>query len=291
MNNSRKSLGRGLSALFANEEHVNEEKNVKPQTLPLIRIRTVVQPRVDFRDEGLQELAESIKQNGLIQPIVVRPLENSDDYAIIAGERRYRACKRVGLSEVPVIVRKLSEAEAYELALIENIQREDLGPIEEAEAYAKLMQDRGYKQEELAQRMGKSRSAIANSLRLLNLPESVRQLIADGELTAGHARAILGCSDDPAEQEALADKCVKEHWSVRQIEDYVKALNEPKETVEKEPTPRPSGDVAVEDQLRAVLGAPVHLVQRQGKGKLEIKFHSVDELQRLIELLEMLRGL
>lgn len=285
----RPALGRGLSALIPGANARPEEPRTGAQTLPLDRIHPAQnQPRTDFDEDRIAALAASIETDGLLQPIVVRQ-EGPERYTIIAGERRYRASRRLGLESVPVVIRDVTDAEAYELALIENVQREDLGPLEESEAFRYLAETHQMTQEQIARRVGRDRATISNSLRLLKLPETVRALVAAGALTAGHGRAILTA---PVEaQEALAQSAVAEGWSVRETERRARAARSPGTSKKGEPGQMPSASVrAVESQLRAALGAPIKLVNRKGKGRIEVRFHSLDELERLIDLISGLEG-
>lgn len=287
----RSALGRGLSALIP--EAVTESvPRPDPSRVPIHHIRPASrQPRRLFDDAALDELAASIRESGLLQPIVVRR-EGPDRYVIIAGERRWRACQRAGLHDVPVVVRDATDAHAFELALVENIQREDLGPLEEAEAYRHLIEDHGLSQEDVARRVGKERSTIANALRLLKLPPPVQDDVAAGRLTAGHARALLTAPDD-ATRIALARAARDEGWSVRETERRARNAKAPQPPSDREPAdspPRSRANDGIEDMLRGALGAPVRLVHRAGKGRIEIRFHSADELERLVDLLLTLEG-
>lgn len=289
----RPALGRGLAALIPGAES-NDQPASGLQTLPLGEIRAAHnQPRVLFDEARLQELADSIRSNGVLQPILVRRVARGE-HEIIAGERRFRAATLAGLQQVPVVIREASPAEAFELALVENIQREDLDPLEEAEAYRHLLESQGLTQEQVAQRVGKDRTTVANSLRLLRLPEPLRDAIRAGELTAGHARALMTLAGNEALMQDLADKASEEGWSVRETERQARRAREtpaePSED-EAESSSASRANEAVEDQLRSALGAPVRLVQRGGKGRVEIRFHSLEELERLIDMLEGLRGL
>ena len=211
-------LGKGLNAIFIEND---SEKNDGAVTLKISEIEpNRSQPRKEFDEQALSELAESISAHGLLQPLLVRPLPLGG-YEIVAGERRYRACRMAGLTEVPVIIRELTESETMELALIENLQREDLTPLEEAEGYAVLLNEHHFTQEEIAQSMGKSRPAIANALRLLKLPESVRELLRDGSISAGHARALLTLDSEEA-MLTVAEEIIKKDLSVRQTEALCK---------------------------------------------------------------------
>ncbi|RAL25310.1 chromosome partitioning protein ParB [Lujinxingia litoralis] len=281
----RKALGKGLGALIPKQSESAEKREFI--RLPIARIDTArPQPRTFFDGDRIEELSESIKESGLIQPLVVR--ERQGRYELIAGERRLRACKLAGLSEVPVVIKDVTETEAYTLALIENIQREDLNPVEEALAYQKLLDDSGLSQAELATRVGKSRSALANSVRLLTLSEFVLDLVASGELSAGHARAIITLEAEPAER--LAAQVVAEEWSVRETEEYVRNLKEPPPQRAKPQRIRYRDDALVRDlteRLQHRLGTRVKVKDRQGKGKIEIYYDDLEILQSVLERIQV----
>ena len=242
------------------------------------------QPRKEFDKEKLEELAESIKQYGVIQPLLVQ--KNNDYYEIIAGERRWRASQIAGLKEVPVIVREYSEQEAVEISLIENIQREDLNPIEEANAYVRLMDEFHLTQEKIAERVSRSRAAVTNAIRLLRLPEEIRTMLIYGDLMEGHARALLGIPDAEKQVEA-ARKVVSEGLSVRDTEKLVKQILNP--PVRRVKTPDAQSDLvyrSIEEQLKSVLGTKVAINRRgKSKGKIEIEYYSAAELERLLDLI------
>lgn len=271
-------LGKGLSAIFI--ENDNEESN-GAVSLKISEIEpNRAQPRKDFDEAALSELAESIARHGLLQPILVRPL-TLGGYEIVAGERRYRAARMAGLTEVPVIIRELSESETMELALIENLQREDLTPLEEALGYEVLINEHGFTQEEVAETVGKSRPAVANSLRLLKLPESIADYLKEDKITAGHARALLTL---PTEEIMLqvCEQIIKSNLSVRQTEKLCKKL-----TAEKKP-PKPAEKVPnyykeVELTLSESLGRKISVTKSKGKqgGILQIEFYSDEELTEL----------
>lgn len=298
----RPALGRGLSALIpgasaARPAGTSSEDG--PQTLPTGHVRAATnQPRTRFDERALVELTASISANGILQPIVVRRA-GPDDYVIIAGERRFRAANRAGLLDVPVVIREATDAEAFELALVENIQRQDLDPLEEAEAYRHLVDTYRMTQEQIARRVGKDRATVANALRLLKLPQALQTIMGNGRLTAGHARALL-TMPEVADQIALGHRAADEGWSVRETERRARAVRDgevesPAPTPEAAP-PRPEPeersleDIQVEADLRAALGAPVRLVNRHGTGRIEIRFHSLDELDRLLEMFSALDG-
>ena len=271
------TLGRGLDALIPTEK---ERYGYLLANIGEIR-PNAFQPRKDFDEESIEELAQSIKENGIIQPLVVRKSEGN--YEIIAGERRWRAAQRVGLTKVPVIIKDVSDRQALELALVENLQREDLNPIEEAAAYEQLIEDFGLTHEEISTRIGKERSTITNQLRLLKLPDEIKEAIIAGEITAGHARAILGLSSLAKAREIL-EAIRNEKLSVRKTEKLVQKLSGQKEKTAK----LGSGDVHINhiaDELKKTLGTHVKIVDKKGKGKIVIEYYSKMELERLIEIL------
>ncbi len=274
-------LGAGLSALFGAEENLLEEE---PVTLPISRVEPKKdQPRRDFDPVSIQELAESIKDYGLIQPITVRPLEKGY-YQIIAGERRWRAAREAGLTEVPVRIIQADDKLAMELALVENLQREDLNPIEEAAGYQKLMDDYGLTQEEVAGRVQKSRPSVANALRLLGLTEEVRKLVEVSALSAGHARALLALKE-PELQEKAAAEVVSRQLSVRQTEALCASLLR-----QQQEKPEKTGVTVnyvqeAEKRLTDALGRGVKFVGGQKKGRIALEFYSADDREALMEAL------
>ena len=288
MANHAKGLGRGLGALLGDaalESSVAEQTH----TLPLSQIETCAsQPRKRFDDEALADLADSIREHGIIQPITVRKL-SSGYYQIIAGERRWRAARLAGLSEVPVVIIEADDRKAMELAMIENLQREDLNPMEEAEGYRALMENYDMTQEEAAARVGKSRSAVANVMRLLNLSPAVRKLVEEGKLSGGHARTLLPLS--PSLQEKTAETVLKNDLSVRQTEALVKKLNAA--PAKKEPSPDDMLSVnyteAAAHELTEHLGRSCRIVSGKKKGRLEIEYYGVDDLNDLLDALHTLR--
>ncbi len=285
-----RGLGRGLDALLPMRAPVTPERpanaygegNVFSCALERIFPQRD-QPRQHFDSARLDELADSIRIHGLLEPLVVRR-RGETDFEIIAGERRWRAAQRAGLREVMVVVHEVSARDAYELALIENVQREDLDPIEFAEALDRLVREHGYTQEKLAERVGKDRSSIANALRLLRLPKSVRERVVMGELSEGHARALLGAPNDDALSE-LADKVVKGHLSVRQTEALVRNLKQPAGGASKTPKAKSANVRDIEGRLERKLGTRVELKDRDGKGEIVVKYSSWDELDRILEAL------
>lgn len=270
-------LGKGLNAIFIENDSEDSNGSV---TLKISEIEpNRSQPRKEFDEKALSELAESISKHGLLQPLLVRPLPLGG-YQIVAGERRYRACRMAGITEVPVIIRELGDTETMEIALIENLQREDLTPIEEALGYQVLIDEHGFSQEEVAQSVGKSRPAIANSLRLLKLPQSILDLVSDGKISAGHARALLTLEDEKLMQE-LAEEIIKKDLSVRQVEKICK--QKPKPEKEEVPEKKPSFYSMVELALNESLGRKIKVSKNKGKqgGILQIEFYSDEELTEL----------
>lgn len=277
-------LGKGLSALVEQTiEEVQGDEVVGAATEIAVDkiVRNPKQPRTHFDESELSDLAASIEQVGVLQPIIVRPVGKG--YEIIAGERRYQAARRVGLKTVPVIVKEIDDDASLELALIENIQRSDLNSIEEARAYKELLARTGMTQEQLSKKISKSRSAISNALRLLDLPEEVQQLVFDGSLSAGHARAILGVPSDD-KRVMIAQKVVRDRLSVRQTESLVALFSV--EQADKSPRPTlPTSFKKVARKLRQDLSTNVKIKQVQGKYKIEIEFADEDDLTRLVGLM------
>ncbi|GCA67029.1 chromosome partitioning protein ParB [Mediterraneibacter butyricigenes] len=295
----RSGLGKGLDSLIPDKavnksattgkKEEKSEKNVNESGEQLVPINQVEpnreQPRKEFDEDALLELADSIKQYGILQPLIVQ--KRKDYYEIIAGERRWRAAKKAGLKEVPVIIREYTDQQVVEISLIENIQRENLNPIEEAMAFKKLLEEFNLKQDEVAERVSKSRTAVTNSMRLLKLSEKVQQMIVDEMITTGHARALLAL-DDEEQQYILANKIFDEKLSVRETEKLVKALKNPKkEDTTKEVEDKNSFIYAdIEDKMKSVIGTKVNIHQKKsGKGKIEIEYYSQDELERIFELI------
>ena len=276
-------LGKGLDSLIP--ENIKVEKNESAGKELLIRISDIEpnkeQPRKKFDEDALNELAESIKQYGIIQPIVVTKPKNGF-YEIIAGERRWRAAKLAGLKEVPVIIKDYSDIEIVEIALIENIQRENLNPIEEAIAYKRLLTEFNLKQDEVAERVSKSRVAITNSMRLLNLDERVQEILINEMISMGHARALLGIEDGD-EQYNLAMRVFDEKLSVRDIEKIVKAKNN-KKKVEK-PKEKEVLYQDLEEKLKSIFGTKVTINNKGNKGKIEIEYYSKEDLERIYDLI------
>lgn len=282
MAKGRGGLGRGLESLFE-DAAPSFESDTRIETLPLREIEPDPgQPRKTFDDETLAELSASIAEHGLLQPIAVRP-KPSGGYLIVAGERRWRASRMAGLTEVPVIVKDVTDEQAMELALVENLQREDLDPVEEAAGIRELMTRCDLTQEQAARKLGKSRSALANSLRLLSLPETVLELLKSGFITIGHAKVVLGLPT-PELQEKAAQMIADNQLNVRQAEALCKKLAKPA----KEPVaaPLPSAlPVEVEESLKQALGSEVRVAYHDGKGKLTVHFYSDDQLKAFANLL------
>ena len=281
-----KGLGTGLGALFGNDNFSEEESELL--YLPISKVEPrMEQPRNYFDEEALQELSESILQYGLIQPITVRKLD-SGYYQIIAGERRWRASRLAGLSEVPVRVIEADDRRTAELALVENLQREDLNPIEEAKGYKTLIEVYGLTQEEAAKSVGRSRPAITNSMRLLNLSDAVMEMVEKGSLSAGHARALIPISDE-AQQLAAAMEVVEKNYSVRRTEQLAAKLTRaPKEEEEKKSGINVDYSAEVSNRLSLALGRKVKLIDGKKTGKIELEFYSADDREALIEALEKL---
>lgn len=297
----KSGLGKGLDSLIpasaAKKQTVNHspEKRQKEEEKKegefFVKISKVEpnreQPRKSFDEDALQELADSIKQFGILQPLIVK--KKDDYYEIVAGERRWRAAKIAGLKEVPVILKEFNEQEIVEISLIENIQRENLNPIEEAVAFKRLMEDFSLKQDEIAERVSKSRTAVTNSMRLLKLDKRVQQMVVDEMISTGHARALLSLENDEL-QYTVAQKIFDEKLSVRETEKLVKSILNPK----KQKKILEEGEDLVyrnlEEKIKSIVGTKV-LIQRKGKnkGKIEIEYYSMEELQRLIELFESIK--
>jgi ParB family chromosome partitioning protein len=271
----KKRLGRSLASLIGEGTEAFATQAEDQRSVPLSSLKASrFNPRRDFSEEQLEELATSIRERGLVQPLVVRPLGGGDRYEIVAGERRWRAAQRANLHEVPVIIRALSDQEAVEIAIIENVQREDLNAIEEGEGYQLLMQGHGYTQEDLAKVIGKSRSHLANTLRLLKLPKSVQDLVRGGQLSAGHARALIGRPDAAA----LAARIVKEGLTVRQVEAL--AQEESAKPKKRKARGKDANTRAAENELHEALGLNVEIKPGRGeKGELRIRYTNFDQFE------------
>jgi ParB family chromosome partitioning protein len=274
----KRRLGRGLDALLPSGPVSVETSRAKIEELHPNR----AQPRTRFDDAALAELAQSIKDIGLLEPILVRHRAQGG-YEIVAGERRWRAAQRAGLHDVPIYVRELTEGRAFEAALVENLQREDLNPLETARAFARLVEEHGHSHDSLAQLIGKDRSTVANALRLLKLPEAVMDLIESRELSEGHGRALLGAGDSATIQR-LAREAIAAGWSVRETER--RARNAAQEKPDQEAPAKSPNTRDLEERLSRSVGARVSVADRKGKGHLQIAFANYDELDRLIGVLE-----
>lgn len=287
-----RGLGKGLDVMIPNIVGETKEKKQKAETKEksaetIVAITKVEpnrkQPRKYFDEDALQELADSIKQFGLLQPILVQ--DRKDYYEIIAGERRWRAARLAGLKEVPVIIKNYTDQEIVEIALIENIQREDLNPIEEAQAYKRLLEEFNLKQDEVAERVSKSRAAVTNSIRLLKLNDKVQQMVIDDMISTGHARALLAVEDEE-EQYALAQKIFDEKLSVREIEKLVKNLHKPPKAKKLDDKALQVIYLDIEDRLKQRLSTKVAVTSKgEGAGKIEIEFYSHEDLDRILEMI------
>lgn len=295
---SSKGLGRGIANLILEPEEENvvvkevvKEVVVKEPAETKVRLSQIEpnreQPRKMFDEDALIELSESIKQYGVLQPLLVQKKDNY--YEIIAGERRWRAAKLAGVKEVPVIIKDYSTQEVMEIALIENIQREDLNPIEEAQAYHRLIKEYNLKQDEVAEKVSKSRAAITNSLRLLKLDERVQEMVMEGKLSNGHARTIIGIEDGD-KQYRIAQKIFDEKLSVRETEKLMRDLSRP----EKQPKQKPENDFVyrdIEEKMNKIMGTKVVIKNKDNnKGKIEIEYYSQAELERIYEILKNIRN-
>ena len=287
----RTGLGKGLDSMIppkATQRAVKEDKNTVSKTgETILKINEVEpnkkQPRKFFNEEALQELSDSIKQHGIVQPLVVA--KKDDYFEIIAGERRWRAAKLAGLKEVPVIIRNYTEQEIVEISLIENIQREDLNPIEEAQAYKRLLTEFHLKQDEVAERVSKSRAAVTNSIRLLKLNEEVQRMVVDEMISTGHARALLAV-ENPEEQYNLAQRIFDEKLSVRDVEKLVKNLHKPAKPKKTDDKTMQVIYQDIEEKLKQKLGRKVTVTSRgEGSGKIEIEFYNHEDLDRLLDVL------
>lgn len=279
---AKSGLGRGLESLMGEANH--EVGAMAPESsLPISKIKpNPKQPRHSFDENALEELADSIKQNGILQPLLVRKVSQS--YQIVAGERRYQAAKRAGLKELPVVIKDISDEDVFKLALIENLQRSDLSPIEEAQGYRQLIDENGLTQEQLGKALSKSRSAITNTLRLLDLPVEVQEMMGEGKLSAGHARAILAVPSEEGRIK-LAQKVVAERLSVRQTESLAPLFSGMQAEKKSRPV-TPQSYKRVARQLRMTLDTNVKVRQTRGKNKIEIEFKDEDDLMRIIGSIE-----
>ncbi len=290
---ARKGLGKGLDAFFSHNEAVLENVNTAQsgEVVSELKISMVEpdknQPRDAFDEAKLAELAASIKEHGVITPIIVTKSGNGF-YRIIAGERRWRASKLAGKTTIPAIVRDAENSELYAISLIENLQREDLNPIEEAKGYKRLMSEFSMTQEQIAQKLGKSRSSIANSVRILSLPERVIGFIEKKELSFGHAKVLVAC-DNSEKQIDLAEKCVKEQLSVRQLEEYISNSPKPEKSGKKKKQDLNTvlAFKALQDKVTERLSTKVKISGSKNKGKIEIEYYGLEDLERIVKLLEV----
>ena len=297
MSIKKKGLGKGLDSLIPDNKSIKSvtpdksaeakkeaEENAGVQTMKINEVEpNRDQPRKNFDEDALLELSDSIKQFGVLQPLLVR--KRKDYYEIIAGERRWRAAKLAGVKEVPVIVKEYTDQEILEIGLIENIQRENLNPIEEAIAFKRLLEDFNLKQDEIAERVSKSRTAVTNSMRLLKLSDKVQQMIIDDMISTGHARALLAI-DDPELQYTLANKIFDEKLSVRETEKLVKEIKNPKKPKEKKVMENAFIYQDLEEKMKGVFGTKVSIASKgKGKGKIEIEYYSDDELEHLFDMM------
>lgn len=277
----KKGLGKGLSALIP--ERYEEKKEERIAYVNLERIKpNPLQPRENFNQKRLEELIASIKEKGVLQPVIARPKEGA--YELIAGERRLRAAKALGIEEVPVIVKDVSDADALELSLIENIQREELNPIEEAKAFQKLIDEFGFSQEEVAKAVGKERATISNAIRLLGLPKRAQEMVANGELTMGHGRALLALSGEHTILK-FANRIVRKSLSVRETENIV---SKKKSHISKIKTPKMKDHKVMffEEELQRVLGTKVKIQHGKKRGKIQVDYYSLEDLERIYNLIK-----
>ena len=314
MTSKKRGLGKGLNAVFRESNILNTEEDDKISVSNtadgmnkadegikgdiMIKVSLIEpnmnQPRKEFRKEELDELTQSIKQYGVLQPIIVK--KNGERYEIIAGERRWRAAQKAGLTEIPAVIREYSKRESIEISIIENIQRADLNPLEEARAYNSLLEEYGLKHEEIAERVSKSRAAITNSLRLLKLDESIQQLVAEKKLNQGQARALLSIEDKDLQKQA-AQEVIKKDLNVRKVEQLVKLLQTAKKRQEKtDDESKETRDYSLfykdyEEKIRSKFSAKVRINRKdKNKGRIEIEYYSQAELERIIELINSIRG-
>ncbi len=277
---NKRGLGKGLGALIPESAETDKDSVIE------IRITDIEanegQPRKTFDDNALADLSESIKEHGVVQPIIVR--KDGNNYRIVAGERRWRASRIAGKRTIPAIVKECTDLEAMELALIENLQREDLNAIEEAVAYKSLIEEYNMTQEDISRKIGKSRPAIANSLRLLQLPQEIRDMIAGGKISQGHARALLGITEKNRQME-MAEKIIAQQLNVRQVEKLAQEAK-PKKKSEPNPVDYKIEIKQLEERLKTALGTKVKIHHKTNRGKIEIEYYSNDEFDRILELLE-----
>lgn len=274
---TKKALGKGLKAFMPEEFGIIKEERFMEVDIDQLKPNPL-QPRMKQNPESLDELAQSIKETGILQPVVAVPEEG--EYKIIVGERRWRAAKKAGLQKIPVLIRTLSKEQQHEVSLVENLQRDDLNPLEVALAYQKMTQEFGLTQQEIADRVGKDRTSVANTLRLLKLPQEVQDLIAHGKLSMGHARALIAV-EDPRVQKSMARKIVSQNLSVRKVEHWVRKLQESSE--EKPKPPVDPNLLSLQEDLLTFLGTKVSISGNQNKGVLKIYYYTLDDLNRIYE--------
>lgn len=307
----RTGLGKGLGAIFGEDvvensdaenknvsretspDHTSEEKREEPGKEYMMKLSIIEpnqgQPRKDFNEESIGELADSIKKYGVLQPLLVQ--KQGDHYEIVAGERRWRAAKEAGLKEVPVVIKEYTKQQAMEIALIENVQREDLNPIEEAQAYQQLMQEFELTQEEIAERVSRSRTAITNCMRLLKLDKRVQDMLIQGQLSSGHARALLALESQDAQYQ-IGLKIIDQRLSVREVEKLVKLLGKPKKQEKPKEEEKDLSFIFkdLEERMKQVMGTKVIINKKdRNKGRIEIEYYSEAELERIVELIESIK--
>jgi ParB family chromosome partitioning protein len=285
----KKVLGKGLTALIANKPFENKTmSNLEIASKDIAYVKTMsilenrFQPRENYDEAKLEDLKASIKEKGILQPILVRSYE--DGYEVVAGERRLRAAKAIGLEEVPVIVKNVTDREAFVLALVENIQREDLNAIEEARGFKRLMEEFHFTQEAVGEAIGKDRSTVTNLLRLLRLPEEIQKQVAENKLSMGHARALLSL-EDAAIQKKMAQVIIDKGLSVRHVEDLVKKAHQGQNIIKAAAKPKNRDIAILEEELQKILGTKVLIKDKKNKGKLVIEYYSLDDLDRILGVL------
>ncbi len=282
--NKKFGLGKGLGALIPEQDMLEEEfQNGQSVLIDINQIKpNSEQPRKNFDEAKIMELTESIKQHGLIQPLVVK--KEDENYIIVAGERRWRACKKAGINEVPAVIMDLTDSQVLEISLIENIQRQDLNPIEEALAFKKLITDFNLTQDELSMRIGRSRTAITNTMRLLNLDDRVKEYVMEGIISEGHGRTLLAVINKD-KQYTLAQKVIDEKLSVRQLEALIKSLGKEKTKASNPETNPYYNDI--KNRLQNHFGTKVNINAKKNKGKIEIEYYSEDDLQRILDMIDI----
>lgn len=279
--NKKYGLGKGLGALIPEEETIEQNNSIAAIDINLIKANED-QPRKNFDKEKIMQLAESIKEHGVIQPVVLK--KDGNTYTIIAGERRWRAAKSINLKEIPAVIMDLSDKAVLEVSLIENIQREDLNPIEEAVAFKKLIEDFNLTQEELSKRIGKSRTAVTNCMRLLNLDDRVKEYLIDGVITEGHGRTLLAIENHDL-QYKIAQTIIDESLSVREVEKLIRDLSKPSKEKNEEKENIYHKDI--KERLEGYFGTRVSLINKKNKGKIEIEYYSEEDLQRILDILSL----